>query len=59
MLDQNLKNFLVTDLGPVHTRAGPYGSVLFGPDPEFFPRAHGIGAKKIRVNTGADPSGFN
>ena len=46
-------------LGPVHTRADPYGSVLFGSDPEFFRRAHGIGATIICVHTGADPSGFD
>ena len=29
----------------MHTKADPYVSVLFGSNPEFFLRAHGIGAK--------------
>ena len=37
-------------------RTAPFFS---GSDPEFFQRAHGIGAKIICVHTGADPSGSN
>ena len=37
-------------------RTAPF---VFGSDPEFFWRAHGIGAKMICVHTGAHPNGSN